>query len=237
MEPARQPLTTIFAKCPLPGQVKTRLCPPLGPDQAASLALAMLDDTVRRELAAEGIATELAVAPASSVGWFRRRFGDLIPVSAQEGAGLGERMAAWFEARCPGRASVVIVGSDCPLMGGRAALEAHAWLARGAEVVFAPDGGGGYSLVGLARPVSELFTEVPMSTDSMLDETLELATSRGLTVRLLDEHRDVDNGEDLLRLDRELRQLTMSTDERTRADFPAQTFDWLCREYRGDHEL
>ncbi|MFT5477036.1 MAG: rSAM/selenodomain-associated transferase 1 [Planctomycetota bacterium] len=237
MEPESQPLTTIFAKRPVPGQVKTRLCPPLDPAQAAALALAMLDDTVERELGGGVVDVELAVAPAESVDWFQERYGQRLAVCAQVGAGLGERMAAWFEARCGARSSVVIVGSDCPMLERSTVDEAHRLLASGTDAVFAPDGGGGYSLVGLARAVPELFTEVPMSTRSMLDETLDLARSRGLAVELLAEHRDVDDGDDLLRLDRELRRLTMVADRRAGADFPARTFDWLRTELGHDDEL
>jgi len=39
-------IVCIFAKPPIPGLVKTRLIPELGPDRAAELAEAFLEDTV-----------------------------------------------------------------------------------------------------------------------------------------------------------------------------------------------
>ncbi|MFQ5992271.1 MAG: hypothetical protein ACE5NA_07510, partial [Nitrospiraceae bacterium] len=38
----------IFAKAPIPGQVKTRLCPPLSPDEAASLHGSLVLDLLER---------------------------------------------------------------------------------------------------------------------------------------------------------------------------------------------
>ena len=38
----------IFAKAPIPGQVKTRLCPPLTPDEAATLHGSFVLDTLER---------------------------------------------------------------------------------------------------------------------------------------------------------------------------------------------
>ncbi|MGH7207900.1 MAG: hypothetical protein ACREIL_00800, partial [Nitrospiraceae bacterium] len=38
----------IFAKAPIPGQVKTRLCPPLTPDEAASLHGSFVLDALER---------------------------------------------------------------------------------------------------------------------------------------------------------------------------------------------
>ncbi|MEK6618576.1 MAG: hypothetical protein AABY90_07765, partial [Nitrospirota bacterium] len=38
----------IFAKAPIPGQVKTRLCPPLTPDEAASFHGSLVLDAIER---------------------------------------------------------------------------------------------------------------------------------------------------------------------------------------------
>src|SRR5512145_1866135 len=48
MSPPAAPrrVLALFAKAPLPGQVKTRLCPPLRAEEAAALYEAMLEDIV-----------------------------------------------------------------------------------------------------------------------------------------------------------------------------------------------
>jgi len=200
-------LTTIFTKRPAPGAVKTRLSPPLAPEQAAELALAMLDDTVRLCAAELGFETRLRVAPPSALAWFRARYED-VPATAQKGEGLGVRLAAHFAAHLTGsvgNVTCVVIGSDAPHLGVERIHAAHAALADGADVVLGPDEGGGYHLVGLRRPVPELFTEIPMSTGDMFERTATLARSLGLTLELVPRGYDIDTPDDLERLARELR--------------------------------
>jgi len=216
-----QPCTTIFAKRPLPGQVKTRLSPPLDPEQASGLALAMLDDTVERELENSSSDLALAVTPAEDLAWFEERYPRVPFVRAQEGQGLGERLAAWFDSRLTEASSVVVVGADCPHLDAGLVSSAHERLRGGADVVFAPDVGGGYALVGLGRPAPELFLDVPMSGPDNLALTLDCAARMSLTVELLPEQRDVDTEEDLLALARLLN--TRVREGRIGAGFPKRT--------------
>jgi glycosyltransferase A (GT-A) superfamily protein (DUF2064 family) len=79
----------VIAKAPVPGRVKTRLCPPCTPDEAAALARAALEDTLE---AAAGAGAERRVlvlegqpGPWLPAGW------DIV---AQRGNGLAERLAA-----------------------------------------------------------------------------------------------------------------------------------------------
>jgi rSAM/selenodomain-associated transferase 1 len=186
-----------MAKQPVPGRVKTRLCPPLAPAEAAELAQAMLEDTVEKCLACAEFETTLAVD--GELAWFRERFPRVGSIVAQEGAGLGARLAHQFEREArewPG-SSVVIVGADSPQVPVERIVSAHASIESGADLVLGPDRGGGYYLVALRRPVAELFTRVVMSTPTMREETIELARTLGLAVELLEVDFDVDRPEDL----------------------------------------
>jgi rSAM/selenodomain-associated transferase 1 len=195
-------LTAIFAKRPVPGAVKTRLVPPLTSEEAAELALAMLDDTVEKCAACRGFATQIAAAGEED--WFRARYPG-IEVVRQEGRDLGQRLARHFEISAAARPgwSLACVGADSPHVPVERIAAAHEAIEKGADVVLGPDRGGGYYLVALKRPVAELFTRVPMSTPTMREETLGIARSLGLEVRLLEEDFDVDGIEDLDRLARE----------------------------------
>lgn len=192
------PSTALFAKQPAPGAVKTRLTPPLTPEEAAAVAGAMLDDLAARFGAVPGRPLDLVVAPAGAEGWFRRRY-PACRVTAQVGAGLGERLAAWFQGTLQRHPHAVVFGGDCPALPRSLVERAHARLARGADAVFAPDPGGGYALVGLSRPAPEVFG-VTMSRPDNLERTLAVARGRGLSVELLEPCLDVDRVEDLHRL-------------------------------------
>jgi len=198
-------LTALFTKRPAPGRVKTRLSPPLTPVEAAELAEAMLRDAVERSLAG-AFRSALAFAPAADAPWFRRHFPGLPQQVPQRGAGLGQRLAHFAEEAFAGRdvRTLVIVGSDQPLVPLARLQEAHAALEAGAGCVLGPDQGGGYYLIGLARSLPELFTEVPMSSAGTCAATEALARARGLAVVRLAQHADVDVPADLERLCAEL---------------------------------
>jgi len=219
--------TAIFSKRPEAGRVKTRLCPPLVPAEAARLAEAMLRDAVERCAAAPGFRTVLCYAPAAAGAWFRAAFPAVADQRAQRGAGLAERLAAFFadELGVPGAGrTAVVIGSDAPLVGTRRIARAHALLARGADLVLGPDAGGGYYLVGLRAPHPELFTAVPMSTADMYARTVDLARSSGLVVEELAPGYDVDVADDLDRLRRDLRGRAAGDDE-----FPRHTAEAIER--------
>jgi len=203
MPPARR-RTAVFTKHPAPGRVKTRLCPPLSPSQAAALSEAMLRDLVERLAAASDLETALRFAPAAAAAWFAAGFPGLADRAPQVGPDLGHRLARHFEdeARRDPPATAVVVGSDVPLLPVALVREAHAALGAGADLVLSPDGGGGYALVGLRGSHPELFTRVAMSSGDTCARTVALARERGLEVELLEESLDVDREPDLRRLAR-----------------------------------
>ena len=186
----------VFAKEPVPGRVKTRLCPPFTPEQAARFYAALLEDVLDTSLAAcqtLKLAAVLALDPPEATArvaaaGYRRE--------PQQGADLGARMehaAAREWARGPG--PVLLRGSDSPTLG-RATLEAALEALASSDLVVCPDRDGGYNLVGLARPAPGLFSH-PMSTASVLDDTLARARELGLGASFLPAGFDLDTAEDL----------------------------------------
>src|SRR3954453_21897046 len=81
----------VIAKAPVPGRVKTRLCPPCTPVQAAGLAEASLRDTL-----AAMDALDPAVGRAIVLDGAPGRWATGLTVVAQRGDGLDERLAAAF---------------------------------------------------------------------------------------------------------------------------------------------
>ncbi len=189
----------VFAKQPAPGKVKTRLCPPFTPEQAAAFYAAMLADVLEATAAfavAHALAPILAIDPPEAVATFEAQVPEGFRVIAQEGPDLGARMAAaTSRAFAEGYAPVLLRGSDSPTMGAETIGLACEALAR-SDVVVCPDLDGGYNLVGLAQPAVGIF-EHEMSTATVLDETLARAVSQDLTCERLPPGFDVDDESDL----------------------------------------
>lgn len=193
----------IFAKAPAPGQVKTRLCPPLTPDEAATLHGSFVLDTLERTKIAVTRLTlpidrYLACAPSSTLAFFKimeERQG--VKLIDQEGDDLGARMSQAFAtmfARSYQR--VLIVGTDVPSLPldhyrqALALLEQH-------DLVLGPALDGGYYLIGLNKPAPTLFENIPWSTGQVLALTRKKADNLGLSQALLPEWRDIDTIDDV----------------------------------------
>lgn len=193
----------VFAKAPIPGQVKTRLCPPLTPDEAAALHGSFVLDTLERTKAA---ATQfklpfdryLACAPSSTHVFFKiMEERQSVKLLDQTGDNLGARLTQAFEnlfAR--GYKQALIIGSDVPSLPleqykqALTLLDSH-------DLVLGPALDGGYYLIGLNRSAPDLFTDIPWSTDQVLKLTQEKALGLGLKSALLAPWRDVDTIDDL----------------------------------------
>jgi hypothetical protein len=116
---------------------------------------------------------------------------------AQSGDDLGGRMADAFARAFPrGASRVALVGSDAPSLSRETVVRALSALAA-ADVVLAPSGDGGYSLIALGAPRPELFTGVEWSTPRVLEQTRARAAAAGLAAGEIEPLPDVDTLEDL----------------------------------------
>lgn len=193
----------IFAKAPIPGQVKTRLSPPLTPDEAATLHGSFVLDTLEHtKIAAVKLKLPfdryLACAPSATHIFFKimeERQG--VKLIDQVGDDLGARMNQAFQTLfAQGYRQVFLIGTDVPTLPlthfkqALTSLENH-------DLVLGPALDGGYYLIGLKRPNPELFVDIPWSTDQVLRLTQEKAVMLGLASALLEPWRDVDTLADL----------------------------------------
>jgi uncharacterized protein len=192
-------VVVVFAKRPVPGAVKTRMCPPLLPEQAAALYAAMLDDVLATTAAAAeqaGAAAWLAVHPAGAVDELLARCPAGFRGVAQRGADLAERMGnALADAAAAGFARILLRGSDNPSLAGAELVRGLAAL-DGADLAVGPDRDGGYGWVAVRGAPPGLFDHA-MSTSSVLADTLARAAALGLTVERLAPHFDLDTAADL----------------------------------------
>ena len=189
----------VFAKQPLPGAVKTRLTPPFSASEAAELYACMLQDVLAvsavaaRELDLEAV---LALHPGRAAMELAREAPAPFRVVAQCGMSLAERMEwAVGEAAAAAAGPVLLRGSDSPMLAPVQIGALHGALSDDAVVIL-PDRDGGYSLVGVAKPVRGLF-EHAMSTRTVAEDTRSSAARLGLSTRLLEASFDVDTVQDL----------------------------------------
>ena len=193
----------VFAKAPIPGQVKTRLCPPLTPDEAATVHGSFVIDTLERTRAAVAkyrlqVDRYLACAPSSTLAFFKiMEERQAVRLLDQEGSDLGARMHRIFETlfRLNYR-RVVIIGTDVPSLPLDRYQQAFDLLTR-FDIALGPALDGGYYVIGLKQPAPALFEDMPWSTDRVLALTKEKAATLALSIGELAEWRDVDTLDDL----------------------------------------
>ena len=195
----------VLTRFPRLGEVKTRLVPPLSPEEA----LAMHDHLARhavdraRALAATRearveVRTDAAYAHAAEE-WLGARG---IGYHYQGEGDLGDRLRlAFIDGFLRGDGRVVVIGADCARLTTDHLREATCRL-DGADVVLGPATDGGYYLIAIRREARKaalgaLFADIPWSTDKVLEETLAACKRAGLTSALLEELPDVDRPEDL----------------------------------------
>ncbi len=196
----------VFAKSPQPGSVKTRLCPPFTPDEAADLYRCMLADVLdesARAAVALDLEAILAVDPPAARAALAAEAPRGFRALAQGGADLGARMTRVArETAAAGARLAVLRGSDSPALASSTIREAVEALVA-ADVALSPDRDGGYGLValgpralfaGLGRP--SLFSH-PMSTPTVLSDTRAQAARLGLRSCTITPGFDIDRAEDL----------------------------------------
>jgi hypothetical protein len=200
----RQNALLVVAKRPTAGQTKTRLSPPLTPEQAAGLYECFLLDTLDLMRQVPGVQPVVAYLPAEAQAFFSRQAPDFEHF-VQSGSDLGARLDnALNEYLRRGYRHVAIMNSDGPTLPLACLVAAFEALAGDADVVLGPAEDGGYYLIGLKRPAPRLLREVRMSTPHAAAETLALAAEDGLEVALLPTWYDVDDAASLARLEAEL---------------------------------
>lgn len=187
----------IFAKAPVPGQVKTRLIPTLGPEGAARLAEALLERLVTGLAAARLAHLELWCAPDSGHPVFASLAArEGLGCYPQLGADLGERLCAGAEDALTRGARVLLIGADIPDLDASYCEQALEAL-RSVDCVMGPAEDGGYVLLGLKRPAPLLFERMPWGTDAVGRLTRIRIQQLGWRHRGLPTLWDLDRPEDL----------------------------------------
>jgi len=199
----------VMVKAPRSGEVKTRLVPPLRPEEAAVLSACFVRDIAANLLAASAEVSAdcyAAYSPAGSEARIRdllpQRIGLLPPRSVGLAASLPDAIedltAGGYEGAC-------LVNADSPTLPTSLLVDAITRLrAPGDRVVLGPATDGGYYLIGLKQPHRHLFHDIAWSTEWVYRQTAERAATIGLELVTLPAWYDVDDVDSLGWLCREL---------------------------------
>lgn len=175
----------VISKAPQPGRVKTRLCPPCTPDQAAGIAEAALRDTLDAVLGTRA-GRHAVVLDGERPEWI----GPELHVVAQRGDGLDERLAAAFTDL--GGPSVII-GMDTPQVTARLLDEVVDALCRpDVDAVLGPANDGGYWVIGLSEPNPDALRGVPMSVEHTCEHQASQLEQLGLRIAWTQQLTDLD---------------------------------------------
>jgi glycosyltransferase A (GT-A) superfamily protein (DUF2064 family) len=174
----------VIAKEPLPGKAKTRLHPPLSLEQAADLAAAAIDDTLRamrtvratrRILLFEGNALPLGSEPYD--------------VIEQISGTLDARLGAVFDL-CDG--PTILIGMDTPQVTAHDLAPAFEDWPDDTDAWFGLASDGGYWALGMREPRGDLIRGIPMSRDDTGIRQLDRLAGAGLSIGILPMLTDVD---------------------------------------------
>ena len=193
----------VFAKNPVPNQVKTRLVPTLSPEQAATLYTVFLTDWC--EVLAKLPCVDLIIAytPEEARSDLQALIGNDVLYIPQIGTDLGERLASATQwATEQGYTKILLVGSDSPTLPTSYILKASTRL-DSRDIVIGPSTDGGYYLIGfsatnISMTVPFIFEEIAWSTADVFQQTVARIRSLKGNIGLLPPWYDIDTTEDLV---------------------------------------
>lgn len=205
----------VFAKFWEAGKVKTRLAKSVGDEMAAEVYFQFLKSTLK-------LGQQITLGKSNSdckkvIGYSPierlEEFVDLAPdwkLIPQVERHLGARMRCFFES-CLADATkgedcrVVLIGSDTPALQVDYVTDAFNLLHH-YDVVLGPSFDGGYYLIGCRHSTPDIFENIDWSTPQVLEQTVEQLNRRGYQYAMLEKHNDIDELDDLRKLQTKLRQ-------------------------------
>jgi uncharacterized protein len=198
----------IVCKTPIAGFSKTRLSPPLRPDECAALSACFIRDlaaTIRTIVLDGGVTGYAVYTPAGTETNLRRLLPTGFRLLPQGEGDLGTRLLqATIDLLDQGHAGAILVNSDSPTLPASILRAAVAAVRGGDAVVLSPALDGGYTLIGLSQPHRRVFADIPWSTPQVYGLTRARAHEIGVPVVNVPAWYDVDDEESLGLLESEL---------------------------------
>ena len=207
-----RPLLILFAKAPIAGRAKTRLCPPLTPEEAAALHSALVRDTMDMLETMAGVADVELSTDVRTEAWHTVTVSRTIQIEGDLGTRLFHALERGLST---GRDVAMVLGSDSP---GLPSAHITQLLRSTADVTLGPATDGGFFAIACRAVHRDMFAGVRWSSEHTLADVVAAVSACGLTVTTGPCWFDVDVEADLVRL------LEMP-------DLPENTAEWV-RRYR-----
>jgi rSAM/selenodomain-associated transferase 1 len=195
---APEAMVCIFAKPPIPGSVKTRLIPELGPERAAELAEAFLEDTVAMVRTLSWAECIIAATKTFARPYFKPE-----EVWLQSEGDLGDRLEKVLRLALKRRPIVLAIGADSPGLPAEYLARAREAL-KNADAVLGPSADGGFYLIGLKDCPVGVLDGIQWSHSTTLAATTAKLEQFGMKTVLINPWFDIDSHQDLERLRRQL---------------------------------
>jgi hypothetical protein len=185
----------IFTRYPEAGKTKTRLISALGEEGAAQLQKKLTEHTLK-EVSQLPVNLRIYFAGGNQKlmsDWLGNRY-QYYPQSSGD---LGQRLlAALKESFTQQIERIVIIGIDCPDLN--ADLIDHAFQKlKENDLVLGKAEDGGYYLIGLDGFYPQLFQGIDWGSNLVLQQTVAVAETLGLSISYLPILNDIDTPEDL----------------------------------------
>jgi len=190
----------IFTRYPEKGKTKTRLIPAIGAEKAAKFQKLMTENTLKKaEKLDPNIRVKIYYAGGNQT-LMEEWLGDKWEFIPQAEGDLGERMFSAIESNFNITGMpVIVIGIDCQsltvdfLEKAFLAMDNH-------DLVIGEAKDGGYYLIGLKEPVKYLFKNMKWGTNTVYQDTLNIAKNYNLSIFNLPILADIDRPEDLVNL-------------------------------------
>lgn len=196
----------IFCKTPAAGFSKTRLSPPLRPEDCSALSACFIRDLASTICSLDGDVAPYAIyTPVGTEPALRALLPASFRLMPQRDGEFGTRLShAIADLLQAGHAGAILVNADSPTLPASILQSAVNALMHKDAVVLSPSFDGGYTLIGLSRPHLEVFADIPWSTSHVHRLTMQRAADINVPVINIPGWYDVDDAQTLHLLKTEL---------------------------------
>jgi len=185
-------LLQLFAKMPVPGEVKTRLIPTIGKHNATAVYQHCLQHNLQL-LEDSSFDHQLWLNRYESHSLFNSHRN----IHIQQGENLGDKMHHALHSGLQHYHRVILIGSDCIELTQQHLLQVDHALSQH-DLVFIPARDGGYVLIAARDQITSfVFQDIHWSSEQVMQQTLQRCQQQQLLVKLLNPLRDIDHADDL----------------------------------------